>query len=1262
LAVPCACVILLALSNIGVYAAGFEQLPPPSRQTTTHRIERLNEPKLIRFGPEQGLSKNISDLAVDQRGYLWVATIDGLARYDGSGFRHWRYEPQNKDSLPSNAVLALRVDAQDRLWVATESGLSVLGRDRRGFRHLRFEGDAKPCRESISVLGGGDNGTIGSNTIWIGTLDGAICRIDDEGEPVVVELKDRLGHVVPVFMPMAFHTTMSGDLWIGTDLGLLRLRKGVVQRPVDDVIGRKSIYSLAAEPDGSLLVGVERGFYRIDSHDRVEDLSAVLPEKAGNAIVVADGRFGRWLGTSEGLFRYEVLTKPSLSAGYDWRMGRTYAFADQERGQASDGSLLWNGVFAMVADHEGGLWLVGHTEGLAYLPPSWRRFTSIDRIDGERAERLGMIALSADPHRGAWLLSANGLYVLSKHAPDLRPVAGIARLGVVDPRAVGVCFDRVLIADIYGIVAFDPMKSVARRIPIKIAADAFFSPVRVACLEDREIIVSHYGGGIEVYSADGQLLRSLTSQQTLGHSLNGIAEIAIAPDGSPWYASERALFRWDGQGYQSFVLPTGGAVSTFAFSSASDVWVARFGAVERYRWDGRRLLLQQRVSAAQGLPDAIFEGLMPAADGNVWLSTGRGLALFDDRQSRVRLFATADGLPGTDFYHGPPVMLAPHRAVALSIDGLVLFDPERSLPPSKPSRLTIESLSVRRDSGDGVLDVALDPSQPVVMRADDRDLRIVPRLLSFSNTATHRYRSRLHGEDPDWVIQQGPGERVFSRLPQGRYTLEWQAANADGVWSEVIALQIEVLPPWWRSAWAVMAYTVLASALLWWLSYLDRLRLKRRHTYQLARQKRELAEQASDAKSRFLADLGHELRTPMTGVLGMSELLIGSDLPPRQHGQVQSIRRAGEHLLRLVDDALDLAKIEAGRLELQTIEFGLTALSEDVAALISPLAKRKGLRFAVTRMPDTQEFWIGDPLRLKQILLNLLGNAVKFTERGEVGMRVETALLLETSDVHESSGALETSGQPATARGELKIVVRDTGPGMDAEQVQRVFGRFEQAEGARTTARYGGTGLGLSISRELALAMGGEIAVRSEVGQGTEFELRLVLPLGRGVILASDTPTSEGLPIAAAWVLPQTDWRVILLVEDDPTVAEVLTGLLQQQGHRVVHAAHGLAALTEAVLGRFDLALIDLDLPGIDGCALAGQLRATGFFAPMLAITARADADAEPQAMAAGFVAFLRKPTTGERLREAIAYVLAGRDAPVRAAAVAAIDQTALPA
>lgn len=212
--------------------------------------------------------------------------------------------------------------------------------------------------------------------------------------------------------------------------------------------------------------------------------------------------------------------------------------------------------------------------------------------------------------------------------------------------------------------------------------------------------------------------------------------------------------------------------------------------------------------------------------------------------------------------------------------------------------------------------------------------------------------------------------------------------------------------------------------------------------------------------------------------------------------------------------------------------------------------------------------------------------------------------------------------------------VRDTGPGMSAEQRGRLFQRFEQAEGALTLARHGGSGLGLAICRELAAAMGGEVTVSSELGQGACFVVEL--PLRWVAALPAVTPN-------AARTTPLHDQAPLqlLLVEDDPTVAQVMVGLLQTRGHQVTHVLHGLAALAEVSTRSFDAGLCDLDLPGIDGAALVAQLRARGVRFPIVAVTARADADAEPQAMAAGCNGFLRKPVTGDLLAQALARALA---------------------
>lgn len=551
------------------------------------------------------------------------------------------------------------------------------------------------------------------------------------------------------------------------------------------------------------------------------------------------------------------------------------------------------------------------------------------------------------------------------------------------------------------------------------------------------------------------------------------------------------------------------------------------------------------------------------------------------------LLMTADGLLATTAADGSVALLDTH-----------LPDPKPVTP-----NLVLDSLQVSR--GDDVLPLRID--QPLVLQPDDHELLVGTRLLSYENPMGNRYRSLLDGFDSGWVDQGASGERVFSALTPGRYELRVQAFDTAGNASHELVVPVHVLPPWWRSVWGLALFAVVGAVLLLVAAAAYRRRVRRRSAWQLAEHKREVAEQASLAKTRFLATLGHEIRTPMTGVLGMTELLQATPLDDRQQGYADAIQRAGTHLLRLVNDALDLAKIEAGKLELQQVDFDLHALLADVAALMGPVAGKHGLAFHDGIAAGVPRVVRGDPLRLRQIVLNLLGNAIKFTEAGHVSLHAV----------------------PLSPHG-VRLVVGDTGPGINAEQQARLFRRFEQAEGAQTTARYGGSGLGLAICQELAVAMGGRIDVDSAPGKGTRFSVDL--PVLQEVAHADDEAASGD-----AHMPPSVGALDILLVEDDAMVADVVASLLRARGHRVTHAPHGLAALTEVVTTVFDLAFLDLDLPGLDGMALARQLRLHGVTTPLIALTARTDAEAEPLARQAGFDDFVRKPVTGDMLAAVIA-------------------------
>ncbi len=414
----------------------------------------------------------------------------------------------------------------------------------------------------------------------------------------------------------------------------------------------------------------------------------------------------------------------------------------------------------------------------------------------------------------------------------------------------------------------------------------------------------------------------------------------------------------------------------------------------------------------------------------------------------------------------------------------------------------------------------------------------------------------------------------------------------------------------------VLTLFLLAVGVGWWREFI----VRKDYAAQWALERARLAaEQLALVKSEFLATISHEIRTPLNGVLGMNELLLGSGLSSEQRGWAGAVQASGRHLLALIDDVLDVSKIEAGQLRLERVDFDLRREIDGAQAMFVQPALAKGLDLQAQvkwQMPECQ--LVGDPLRLRQIVANLIGNAIKFTEQGQVGVQVWVA-------------PAQVAG-----RAQVDIVVQDSGIGIPAEAQQRIFERFAQADGS-TTRRFGGTGLGLAICRDLARAMGGDIAVQSQPGAGSRFAVQLELPLAGAV--PARTEREEVAAGAAVDPVPRLQGTV-LLVEDHPVNRAVAAGMLRKLGLAWREAHDGAQAIEQVRQHDFDAVLMDCQMPVVDGYAATRAIRGLpdgrGASLPIIALTAAALVSERQAAMGAGMDDFLTKPIDADRLRETL--------------------------
>ncbi|MEW9625636.1 two-component regulator propeller domain-containing protein, partial [Rhodanobacter sp. S2-g] len=945
--------------------AGQAAVPAPGSESAAGR---LPTPQFKHFDTSDGLpSSAINAVVQDARGFMWFGGSGGLLRYDGVEFKAYTPEPGAANALSSNDITQLVCATDGKLWIATgDAGLDRLDPATGRFEHWRHDPD-KPGSLSSDVVITLARDHDGS--LWVGTRNGLDHLSADGGRLEHVPYLQAVGGAAGNArdrMVGALKVDTDGTLWIGTWSGLLlkRLPDGSVHQ-VQVVHGQdKPDQIWRINGNGSdLRIGTRLGLLHLDSDGVARPMFTAAEMAPEYVFDSARDRSGRlWMVTLHGV----VMVDPRTGI---------HRFHSQP---LVLGGLPGEWTWRVITDREGGLWFTFYDGGIAYLAPSWEEFSRYTHIPDDPDSLRDTLASAVAP-------SADGrLWVGERGKLDkLDPATGKVE-HVLD----GLKTEVIAMAEDGRSLWFTVRGSLHRYQDGKdtvIDADhrQFTRP---------EILVKGGDGAIYVTVAKDGVVRvdTKTLQVTPVPMPVDAKDVDIRPsgldvqDGRLLYANHEGLMRWNPAiRRMEFVpgVPRGEDILSLTQIGAT-FWLLRNDGLEHYHWQDGRAVRDRVVGAAQGWTSPVVLGMDTDRTGRLWIFSQTGLWSYDPAAGKFRRYGVQDGLINSEFIGGAARLAPDGPFYAPTQGGVIGFDPLRLRAKAMAPLLAVVGIDVRDNRGVR----ALPTSQPQVALAwQDRDLRVSVRALSYVNPLANRYRFRMEGMDDGWVDAGDRGDREFVGLRAGDYTLHAEAAGAGGAWGQLATpLRIHVQAPPWQRWWAWLLYVVAVAAAVGWIMWAWRRRLAQRHRIELIEQRRALAEQASAAKTQFLATLSHEIRTPMTGVMGMAELLLNTPLDPKQQDYTRAMQRSGGMLLKLLNDALDLVRIDAGRLELEPAPFEPRQLVEDVAQLEQGLAWSKGLRFAVEIGEELPAQAIGDAVRIKQVLLNLANNALKFTAHGGI--------------------------------------------------------------------------------------------------------------------------------------------------------------------------------------------------------------------------------------------------------------------------------------
>jgi len=1131
---------------------------------------------------------NVNTLATDELGRLWFSTMGrGAFCYDGYNYFRYKTDSNDSNSLSNDRVYALLPDSKQRVWFATLNGLCYL--DRHTDKTHRFMSYQDSVRQFNAVF------EDQSGTIWIGSNRG-IFRFDEASQamvkiPIVPEKKVRgLVH--------CFYEDKEGTLWSGRNDGIYKFsanRQQYAQLPLDvpEDTGKKIPADVLFEDSQNVFwIGGLQGLFVFDRNQE-KVARASLPDSlafrhVSSIIETADGVL--WIGFfGEGLARWDR---------------QNNSFQRFRNNSRDPYSLPQDYVLSLKADAFGNLW-VGTAYEVSRLDLSQQAFSLWPiNIQDPGARENSTYRMAEDRRGGIIVSSTSALWYYEK-------------LGAI-PQPILVNGQKVVAPDFFTGPDSTVWAIIKGRIWIWDVQERKFDPFKTPPLQgnvlnvlvdrdDLQVLWLGTQNGLSRFDRRSGELRSYTQFSPPPFD-QYVQRFVDDGRGALWLDLPNFLGKFDKKTFKTTLFNNNtppphqlinDEILDTNVAPNGWVWISTSGGITTIDPETGDF---HNITGKDNLPDNVVNTVLFDKAQNAWIISPEFISRFDLNSRTIRNISTNATLQASSWTRGR-CQLRDGRILFATVNGPALIDPSKPTEGAPVSAILLTRFKITGETKKQL--TGLEFLKHIPLSSTDNNITIEWAGIQTAHPDELRYECKMErkGEKIDWEQKGADRQAVYANLDPGTYTFRVRVIGNE---SPELTLKIAIAPAWWQAE----SFKMLLMALLATAAYLF---WRNREDHRELLKQKELAEQTAHYKTRFLANMSHEIRTPMNAILGLSRLLTESQLPPKQSEYADAIRHSSENLLVIVNDVLDQTKIESGQFKFQHKPFDLELIVRHLQNTLGFKAEEKELRFEIKIAPETPTRLVGDPVRLNQILTNLLGNAIKFTDRGNVTLDIGLRTL--DNAVDPASNAL------------IAFTVSDTGIGIPLEQVSRVFESFQQADDD-ISANYGGTGLGLSITKDLVEQQGGKIELESEVGKGTAISAIISFELDKHLEADAQEVKIQNNAFA--------NLR-ILLVEDTFFNQMLAVELLKSRipGVEIEVAENGRVALEKIESGDpFDLVLMDVKMPVMDGLEATRRIRAQPKWIklPIIALTANAVQGELDKCREVGMDAYVTKPIDTDEL------------------------------